>query len=206
MNISPLIDAARKPSPWRIGNDVLYSLCHTNPGHTTTEEIIAKVWLIGRAYAAAIERRRNKTEMNDNYYIDSVAPKIKASKIDNWIASVSQYNSPSTESFPSLIRVHLKVTQLFSKISGLEKRSLASKYLHFHLPHLFYIYDTRAVEALRLFSHITGRASKSENLGDNEYRKFFEKCISLQNHITENYGVCLTPRELDNLLLIAYAK
>jgi len=39
--------------------------------------------------------------------------------------------------------------KLFSKISGLNKRSLASKYLHFHVPELFYISDSRAYDAMR---------------------------------------------------------
>jgi hypothetical protein len=38
--------------PWRLGNQVLYGLCEEHPNHTTEDDIIAKFWLIGRAYAA----------------------------------------------------------------------------------------------------------------------------------------------------------
>ena len=48
-----------------------------------------------------------------------------------------------------IISVHNFLTVIFNEISGLDKRSLASKYLHFHLPNLFYIYDSRADNAIR---------------------------------------------------------
>ena len=48
-----------------------------------------------------------------------------------------------------MVKVHYLTTKLFSKISGLNKRSLASKYLHFHVPELFYIFDSRAYDAMR---------------------------------------------------------
>jgi hypothetical protein len=38
---------------------------------------------------------------------------------------------------------------------------------------------------------------------DNVYRIFCEKCVSLVDAIRAEYGVTLTPRELDNLLLEA---
>ena len=53
------IDHALEPSPWDLGNQVLYSLCLDHPYHTDGAAIIAKFWLIGRSYAAAIERRRD---------------------------------------------------------------------------------------------------------------------------------------------------
>jgi hypothetical protein len=37
---------------------------------------------------------------------------------------------------------------LFAAITQREKRSLASKYLHFHVPHVFYLYDSRARRAI----------------------------------------------------------
>lgn len=77
-----LIKTAKSPSPWRVGNEVLYELCRTRPTHTDEADVIAKIWLIGRSYAAAIERRRNKSDGNDNFYVDKVAPAIRRSSID----------------------------------------------------------------------------------------------------------------------------
>lgn len=199
------VEKARSPSPWDLGNDVLYELCRKHPSHREVPVVIAKVWLIGRSYAAAIERRREKETENDNFYVQTVAPTLLRSDIDTWIGSAAQYEMPSATSLDAILTTHAKVTELFNQISGLEKRSLASKYLHFHVPNLFYIYDTRAVEAMRVLSSVVGRASKGATLADNEYRKFSEKCLRLQKHVKEKFDIHLTPREIDKLLLEIHA-
>ena len=209
LNLRTAIALAQAASPWGAGNEVLYELCRKHPLHTEVPFVIAKVWLIGRSYAAAIERRRNKTDLNDDFYVQTVGPLIIRSEIDSWIKSSKQWGKPSAESFATLLEVHARTTKLFSDISGLEKRSLASKYLHFHVPSLFYIYDTRAVEAMRELSSVVGRVGKVAKGGapaDNEYRKFAEKCLALQLHIESKFGVSLTPREIDNLLLHVHAQ
>ena len=53
---------AGKPNVWDAGNKVLYDLCANNFTHDNKSNIISKVWLIGRAYAAAIERRKDNRE------------------------------------------------------------------------------------------------------------------------------------------------
>jgi len=176
-----------------------------HPLHKETPAVLAKIWLIGRSYAAAIERRRDKDDQNDNFYIQLVAPTIIHSDIDKWIKSTKKYRVVSDKSFDVILSTHAKVTTLFSTISGLEKRSLASKYLHFHLPNLFYIYDTRAVEAMRVLSSVVGRARSRTTDADSEYRKFAEKCLRLKTHIANEFKVLLTPRQLDNLLLHIHA-
>ena len=206
MPLTAAIQKAKDPSPWHVGNAVLYDLCSSRPEHSQEPDVIAKIWLIGRAYAAAIERRKNKSEENDNFYITKVAPAIAVSAIDEWIRDAKQYDRPCDESWTTLLRVHHKTTQLFSSISGLEKRSLASKYLHFHVPQLFYIYDTRAVRAISMLSGVLKRAGRSSARVDNEYRKFSEKCLSLHQHVETKYGVSLNPREIDNLLLYVHEK
>lgn len=206
LNLRTAVTFARSPSPWDVGNEVLYALCRTHPLHTDVPSVVAKVWLIGRAYAAAIERRRNKSDQNDDFYVEKVGPSIIRSKIDSWIKASKQWDKPGKESFATLLEVHNRTTQLFSDISGLEKRSLASKYLHFHVPSLFYIYDTRAVEAMRGLASVVGRAGRANTPADNEYRRFAEKCLALQEHIESEFGICLTPREIDNLLLYVHAE
>ncbi len=203
MPLTALIHAAQKPTPWDVGNNALYDLCRTRPSHAKAEDVIAKIWLIGRSYAAAIERRRDKSETNDDFYVDVVAPMIVNSQIDSWLADARVHEKPSEKSLEIMLRVHHETMSLFCEVSGLEKRSLASKYLHFHVPQLFYIYDSRAIVGLRHLSKYTGRASRSGLRADGEYRKFCEKCLSLQMHIENNYSVSLSPRELDNLLLFA---
>ena len=85
--------------------------------------------------------------------------------------------------------------------SDLNKRSLASKYLHFHVSKLFYIYDARAVKGIRTLTAIVGRASRDGNTGDIEYRRFAEKCCRLQEHCAVRFGLRFSPPAVDRLLL-----
>jgi hypothetical protein len=43
---------------WDVGNQILYDLCTAHPDHSRDDITIAKVWIIGRTYAAAIEPLR----------------------------------------------------------------------------------------------------------------------------------------------------
>ncbi len=45
-----------------VGNGILYDMCKKYPRHNNESEIIAKIWIIGRSYAASIERNRNRDE------------------------------------------------------------------------------------------------------------------------------------------------
>lgn len=200
-----MIEQATASTVWDTGNRVLYDMCSRYPNHNADDEIIAKIWLIGRSYAAAIERRKQQSEeVGDGFYSNHVAPMIRKSIIDQLLEPLKGYRKIADDNFEEIMTVHFYVTDLFSKISGLDKRSLASKYLHFHHPMLFFIYDSRACEGIRKFSSITGRASKATDaLADNEYRKFSEKCLALRSYIKEKFDENLKPREIDNLLLYA---
>jgi hypothetical protein len=196
------VGLARSPQPWDVGNRVLYKLCKQSPDHSDENAVLAKIWLIGRAYAAAIERRRNKATDNESFYLRTVVPKIVNSDIDDWVAETRA----KPRCFSTMVATHGRVTSLFQRISGLEKRSLASKYLHFHLPTIFFIYDARAIEGIRLIKlPKVKKRSLYPKQTDNEYRKFAEKCAALQSLVRQHLGVSLAPRQLDNLLLNAAA-
>jgi hypothetical protein len=199
---------AMSPSPWDFGNLLLYDLCRDYPSHSDDPTILAKVLLIGRVYAAAIERRHTEggSRTSDRFYIDKVAPTIRHSGIDSWLERARQAPPGNPDTLRIVIEVHSKTTELFGKISGLQKRSLASKYLHFHLPQHFYIFDSRAQMAIRAFSGLLPRASRWNGAADPEYRKFAEKCFHLIEHCAGRFGLRLLPRQLDNLLLYRGAK
>ena len=129
------INAALRPSPWDLGNRVLYRLCEDHPKHTDPGIVISKIWLIGRAYAAAIERRKEAKHASDDFYESVVGRKLTSPKIDKWLTSL-----PITDPWEDLVlcvKVHKRLMDMFSRMTGLDKRSLASKYLHFHRPDLF---------------------------------------------------------------------
>ena len=186
--------------PWTLGNSVLYKLCKDHPHHKTDEEIAAKIWLIGRAYAASIERRKKKYNINDDFYSDVVIPRIKQSGIDEWIQ-----NCRSKKTKEACLLAHKKTTDLFKDISGLEKRSLASKYLHFHLPDMFFIYDSRSSNGINiLFKELNiGRVRKDidNDLSDKSYALFYNKCVNAQSEIRMQYNILLNCRQLDILLI-----
>jgi hypothetical protein len=77
---------------WEWGNEVLYRMCREEPGHTDPNKVAAKLWLIGRAYAAQIERRAGSTGESEVLYA-KVATKIVNSDIDKWLAGVA-HKSP----------------------------------------------------------------------------------------------------------------
>ncbi len=191
------VDFARGASAWDLGNRTLYDLCQNHPGHNTTEEIIAKIWLIGRSYAASIERRRNADQFGDGFYEATVAPTVKESAIDEWLTGISNDDVANT------VVIHKKLMDLFASITGgLEKRSLTSKYLHFHKPGAFFIYDSRARQAI---TKVVPRLNQLPKLPaaqfDKEYKDFVRRCLWLRSEISSKHGVILTPREIDKLLL-----
>ena len=193
-----------KSTPWDFGNAVLYNLCSENFYHRETEKILSKVWLIGRAYSAAIERGRKKELINDDFYVKKVAPAFKESEIDNNLMELKKLSELNMENLPVVLKTHHSLTQLTASITPLEKRSFSSKYLHFHLPNLFFIYDSRVVESLRQFvSRVPPKMNSIINSDsiDKEYAKFVCKCIVLHDEIREKYDINLTLRQFDNLLI-----
>lgn len=199
------LDAARQKSVWDFGNAILYKLCEDNFKHKQDEHILTKVLFIGRIYAAAVERRKNKSsDINDYFYINTVAPAFKDSDLDDKLAKLKNANTEDIENIKYVLETHNYLVSILEKITELDKRSFCSKYLHFHLPDLFYIYDSKAVSALRQF--ISQVPSDLKNLTtaeyvDNEYAKFYCKCYGLKRQIKTKLGIDLTNRQLDNLLI-----
>jgi hypothetical protein len=147
------IEAARQKNVWDFGNSILYKLCKDNFKHGTDDHILTKVLFIGRIYAAAVERRKNKSDdINDNFYICTVAPTFSKSKLDVKLSKLKIVKTENIENIKLVLQTHYFLTSMLKKITALDKRSFSSKYLHFHLPDLFYIYDSRAVTALRQFT------------------------------------------------------
>lgn len=199
------IDNAKQVQVWDFGNAILYDMCSKNFRHVEDEKIVAKVLFIGRIYAAAVERRRNKKDdINDDFYIDTIVPTFRESKLDDLLNELSEYKELSVDCISPVLNVHSYLTNLLKRITDLEKRSFCSKYLHFHLPDLFFIYDSRAVIGLRQFTSRVPKDLKEciviENV-DTEYAKFFIKCFDLKRNIEDHYQTNITNRQLDNILI-----
>jgi hypothetical protein len=200
-----------RDTPWDLANQVLYELCRDHRGHDSDQAVYAKILLIGRSHAAAIERRsedgKGPKVPNDEFYERIVVPAIRKSRIDRWIKEAAATPGINPESLPVLLSVHAKVTRLFASISGKNKRSLASKYLHFHLPNHFFFYDARAVQALGFLKDVIGkRLMVTPNARyDTEYERLVRKCLMLLDEARRLRVAPLTPRHVDNLLLRVHA-
>lgn len=189
---------------WVFGNSVLYRMCEESPVHTDIDEIVGKLWLIGRSYAAAIERRKGGQESSDDFYYDVVGPKMLeiGSELDRRLNELRGYQSVSEDNLALILSTHKFLLDAFESITGLEKRSLASKYLHFHCPALFYIYDSRSNMGIRKYVKLDkSRVYRFYPCGcDQEYADFSVRMLEMQEYLFSK-GFNVSPRDLDNFLL-----
>ena len=198
------IYSCKDRGPWTLGNEILYKMCADNFTHDKDEKIIAKVWLIGRSYAAAIERRKNKdpNEDSDKFYTEKVTHALKSSNLDQRLCELSLCEVIDDEVLKNTIETHYYLTDLLRKITELNKRSFSAKYLHFHLPNLFFIYDSRAANGISSFNiKVPKNMSPYSSPYDKVYGDFANKCFYLIQQINDRFDIQLTPRQLDNLLL-----
>ena len=97
------------------------------------------------------------------------------------------------ESFENSSEAHARTTELFTKIRGLEKRSLASKYLHFHVPGLFFIYDARAIAGMRKVMDVVGRATRYAESGGESISQLLGEMCPLVPTLQSGVRRCASP-------------
>jgi hypothetical protein len=192
--------------PWDLCNDTLYALCRKNPLHRTDEEITAKITIIGRVYAASLERRKETdSERGDAFVSETVVPRIRDSKIDDWFKELAReqidVKHSQVERLSIALKTHANLVELFERIAKQQKRSLASKYLHFHFPDAFYIFDSRAIGAVKSCLDKQLRITADDKRYDQQYSKFVRGCEELNRNIENVFGRRLSPREIDKVLL-----
>lgn len=191
---------------WSFGNEILYEMCRKNPDHNKAAVIVGKVWLIGRSYAAAIERRKNvnKADSGDDFYFNVVAPKMLevGEELDKRINGLKKYDAITIDNLKEIVDTHIFLTNVFADISGHSNRSLASKYLHFHVPNMFYIFDSRAIQAAKSYVMPDKQLRASlAPFGDREYIELVIRLFTFQEYVKNQYGITMTPREIDTFLL-----
>jgi hypothetical protein len=199
------IKNSRKKTISNLGNSILYKLCKDHFKHVKDEHIVTKVLFIGRIYAAAVERRKSKgKEINDNFYKIKVVKAFKSTDLDNRLNRLKKIRNLNIDSIMEILSVHSSLMATLKKITGMDKRSFCSKYLHFHLPNLFFIYDSRALSTVSSLTNQVSNDLKPILLLkgiDKNYARFYCKCFDLQRNIRSKYKIDLTNRQLDNLFL-----
>lgn len=176
----------------------LYNLCAEYPLHKNPHEIQAKICLIGRAYSASIERRTNKNRTRGDFYYDYVVPVVMKSDIDDRLEKLRRYSYPDVTNIKEILSAHKYFEDLLGKVTERNNRSFVSKYLHFHLPNLFYLYDSCSEKALSsvITAKIDGIALPDDS--DQAYAKYCYKLLFIQHHIApSNLNF---PREIDSFL------
>lgn len=196
-------------SIWNTANDELYGLCKKFPDHHDLEQVVTKLWMIGRTYAAALERRRGAVVSTDELYTQVANTLI--TQLDAPLQALASKKQLSADNFAEMLELHKHLTEWFkvSKETTFPvKRSLASKYLHFHLPTFFPVYDANAAGAIsRLVSTKNHNGYKHVDVTkyivtnntrycDDEYRNFCLKVLALQHHLGNHHL-----KETDDFLL-----
>lgn len=83
-------------------------MCKENPLHTQADVVVGKIWLIGRSYAATIERRKNTVESGDDFYYNKVAPKIIGigAELDERLEKLRISKRPVIEDMADILSLH----------------------------------------------------------------------------------------------------
>jgi len=179
------------------GNEVLYRMCSERPHHDNIDTITSKLWIIGRAYSAAIERKAGK-----GFKIESAAALIKDSEIDVHISRLKNIGRTTQDNLGILLSSHKYLTDVLKSSTGIEKPSLVSKYLHFHAPQAVFIYDSIANNTIRKILAPSKQRFKLQREHDHEYEAFALRCIYFRDVIYEKeIGAMASPRKIDMRLL-----
>lgn len=179
------------------GNAVLYRMCRERPLHTDIDTIKSKLWIIGRAYSAAIERKAGP-----GFKIEAAAAVLKSSDIDKHISRLMGIDRPSESNLNVLLQAHKSLTDSLQNATGIEKRSLASKYLHFHAPRAVFIFDSKANRKIRELLAPFQKTFICNGSGDAQYEAFVRRCLYFRDNVFEKeIRAYASPRKIDMHLL-----
>jgi hypothetical protein len=197
------IARCQKPGqPWDFLNGLLYEMCRRYPDHRDRDKIIAKLQIIGRVYAATIERGSGPPKRGRDIYVDVVGPAMRRAGLDKLLGALPDGRASWSDRLTAAVQAHRALMDIWEDAEVLGKRSLASKYLHFHRPDVFPILDSRAQVGIhRVIPSRKGLDTLDVDHYDRTYRVFCERYLALVGHIRDRFGVRLTLRHADNLLL-----
>ena len=141
-----------------------------------------------------------RSPKNEAFYTGHAVPLVLASPVDEWLSELDGATL-TWQDLPRILRAHGRITDLFKSISGRAQRSLASKYLHFHRPELFFIFDSRADSAVRAECRNPRQVDVEGYEVDPDYALFSRRCLELLAQLGPHCPVPMGPRELDRYFL-----
>jgi hypothetical protein len=167
----------------------LYELCFLHRHHFQDDIVADKLRMIVRLCA---EHGMDVGRFSPEF----AAHRLGQSGIDCWFAGLA-----TAEQLDSALvfEMHKRVMDVFDDLPADQARSLAARYLHFHFPELFYLYDSRVdAAAMDLGQGECGYLARAEH--DPLYGRFFACCRKLTERLAPLAGRRLNPRELDRVL------
>jgi hypothetical protein len=168
----------------------LYELCFLHRDHLRDAVVADKLRLIGRLYTAPGAGLGFSPEFS--------AHRLTQSAVDQWFGSLATAEALDVG---LLLELHKRVMDVFNDLPLPLARSLASKYLHFHFPELFCIYDEQVeTAAANLMQGSCGFLAISDF--DPVYGRFHACCRKLAVRLAPEVGHRLTPLEMDRLLRV----
>lgn len=169
------------------GNEVLYQMCRDAPGHKSIDVVASKLWLIGRSYAAQLERGAG-----ENFHPERAAWLLIRSDFDRDLKKTEGIKRPCLDNLGKILEVHKRLVDLLAESlpPGCKRkirRSLASKYLHFHKPDVFFLYDSISSKNLRkrLGRDRPACPDKLKSSGDPMYAEYVVESIHFRDQMLE---------------------
>lgn len=192
---------------WRVYNEVLYDMCTARPGHGSLGDVVAKVGIVARAYAAGLERHGDPEGPGAIVGVASLLHD-RAGEVDGLIADLQRVarsgDQLDTKIAAQVVAIHGQFEAIVrdGTNNGHSVRSWSSKYLHFHAPGVP-LYDSRArgvVKARYDLRRVRNQHFACPDEGDYDYSQFVNAFLSLWVEASE-LGLPVTVRRLDQFLL-----
>jgi hypothetical protein len=140
--------AAAYATSWERIDEWLYGLCASS-GHSAREDVMAKVTIVGRTYAAGLERHVVLSAgQSDRLSVVTDHLVAHGDEVEAQLARLGRATGALTpDRLTAIAGVHGWFTRLLAEVCRTAPRSFASKYLHFHCPDVL-VYDSYATAAL----------------------------------------------------------
>jgi len=184
---------------------ILYDMCKKWPYHDNLSQAQAKVTIIGRTYAAGLERKGGEDYRKGILETVANALNKNSKRIDRDVAALKNFKELSVIAQDRILGTHGNIVSLLREETKtkLNFRSFVSKYLHFHAP-IVPLFDSRASSAIRElypWRKFRGhdRIPHSES-HDEIYSKFFAQFMLYFNDL-EKLKLRPTVRKADRYLI-----
>jgi len=186
--------------------DGIYLMCRNLPDHPSLEIARVKIGLVRRVPGVHAQSGRECASIHHDYHDDIIGRILMDSRLDLLLDSLREIPSLNTEYLGEVVRCHAYLAEEIRKVTGLQSRALASRYLHFHLPRIVPIYDRQS--ALVLGKLCSNRIHRKDipSCGDSAYSQFCSQILVLQKDLQENFDTRLNLRQIDRLLILLTKK